>query len=162
MATRPSSSFNRVPTPLYYAASFGLTEVAQLLLDSGADVNAQSGPAGCSLAAASLAGHVETVQLLLDRGADIEAPAGLLGGNALLLATTNGHREVVRLLLERGANVNAEGASDDDDGATALQEAAYRGDREIVRSCCSTRVLIGMPVGDDMALHCGRLQREGI
>ena len=41
----------------------------QLLLDKGADVNAEGGEFGNALAAASSRGHEKVVQLLLDNGA---------------------------------------------------------------------------------------------
>jgi hypothetical protein len=48
-----------------------------MLLDKGADVNAQGGDYGNALQAASAGGHEAVVKLLLDKGADV---------NALLLA----------------------------------------------------------------------------
>jgi ankyrin repeat protein len=43
--------------------------VVQLLLEKGADVNAQGGPFGNALHAASVQGHRAVVQLLLENGA---------------------------------------------------------------------------------------------
>jgi len=67
------SNFQRVleetPHPLYYAALYGLREVTSLLLDKGADVNAQGGYYGNALQAASLGGHEAVVRLLVDKGA---------------------------------------------------------------------------------------------
>jgi hypothetical protein len=47
----------RIADPLYYAALLGLREVVKLLLDKGADVNAQGGDYGNALYAASDRGH---------------------------------------------------------------------------------------------------------
>ncbi|KAF2647015.1 hypothetical protein K491DRAFT_615416, partial [Lophiostoma macrostomum CBS 122681] len=44
-------------------------QVAKLLLDKGADVNAQGGLYGNALQAASIKGHEQVVKLLLDKGA---------------------------------------------------------------------------------------------
>jgi ankyrin repeat protein len=48
----------------------GHEQVVKLLLDKGADVNAQGGRYGNALYAASLGGHEQVVKLLLDKGAD--------------------------------------------------------------------------------------------
>jgi ankyrin repeat protein len=45
----------------------------QMLLDAGADVNAQGGYCGNALQAASWGGHEEVVQMLLAAGADVNA-----------------------------------------------------------------------------------------
>ena len=61
----------KMVTPLYYASLAGAIELARLLLNSGADVNTQSGFFGTALQAASNEGYKEIVRLLLDRGADV-------------------------------------------------------------------------------------------
>ena len=45
----------------------------QLLLDKGAEINAQGGRFGNALQAALLRGYEMTVHLLLDKGAEINA-----------------------------------------------------------------------------------------
>ncbi|EXU98136.1 ankyrin repeat protein, partial [Metarhizium robertsii] len=85
------------------AASFrGHLEIVKLLLDKGADVNAQGGLYGTTLHAASSGGHLEIVQLLLDKGADVNAQGGEYG-TALQGASSRGHLEIVQLLQGRGA-----------------------------------------------------------
>ncbi|XP_014551184.1 hypothetical protein COCVIDRAFT_113609 [Bipolaris victoriae FI3] len=74
-----------------------------LLLDRGADVNAQDMRGNNNaLYTASDRGHKEIVTLLLDRGADVNAYCGVYG-NALQAALDRGHQEVATLLLSRGA-----------------------------------------------------------
>ena len=48
----------------------------KLLLDKGADVNAQGGRFGNALQAASSRGHQQVVKLLLDKGAAVIASSG--------------------------------------------------------------------------------------
>ncbi|KAF2729999.1 hypothetical protein EJ04DRAFT_446072 [Polyplosphaeria fusca] len=47
-----------------------------MLLDKGADVNAQGGRYGNALQAASYGGHEAVVKMLLDAGADVNAQGG--------------------------------------------------------------------------------------
>jgi hypothetical protein len=58
-----------IATPLYYGAKLGLSTITKLLLDQGADVNAQGGRYGNALQAASAGGHEQVVKTLLDAGA---------------------------------------------------------------------------------------------
>jgi hypothetical protein len=82
----------------------------RLLLDRGADVNAQGGYYGNALqAAAQRSGNEATVRLLLDRGADVNAQGGCYGNALQAAAERSGNEATVRLLLDRGADVNAQG-----------------------------------------------------
>ena len=46
----------------------GHEKVVQMLIDAGADMNAQGGQYGESLQAASMGGHDKVVQMLIDAG----------------------------------------------------------------------------------------------
>ncbi|KAF2623342.1 hypothetical protein BU25DRAFT_177537 [Macroventuria anomochaeta] len=81
---------------------FGHDEVVKMLLDKGADVNAQSGYYGNALHAASAGGHEQVVKMLLDKGADVNAQGGY-SGNALQAASAGGHEQVIEMLLDAGA-----------------------------------------------------------
>jgi ankyrin repeat protein len=113
-------------TPLFIAAEQGNVGVIEVLLDKGADVNAQGGGYGNALYAASAGGHKETATLLLDKGADVNAQGGAYG-NALQAASYDGHKEVATLLLDKGADVNAQGGL----YGNALQAASAKGDKEM-------------------------------
>ncbi|KAL9096722.1 MAG: hypothetical protein Q9165_001210 [Trypethelium subeluteriae] len=91
---------------LQAASRQGYIEIVKLLLDRGADVNAQ-GNYSNALQAASGGGYIEIVKLLLDRGADVNAQEGY-HGNALKAASRQGYTETVKLLLDRVADVNAQ------------------------------------------------------
>ena len=85
--------------PLYYAASFGLTEVVQRLLDAGADIEAHGGRGGATpLNIASFRGHYDVAKLLLERGADPAAEDHYGLWSAIEWARYNGHISVVKLL----------------------------------------------------------------
>jgi ankyrin repeat protein len=106
----------------------GNTEIVQMLLDAGTNVNAQGGQYGNALQAASVGGHKEIVQLLLDKDADVNAQGGY-HDNALQAASAGGHEEIVQLLLDKDANVNAQGGL----YGNALQAASSGGHKEIVQ-----------------------------
>ena len=112
-------------SPLYYASREGLFQpLTLLLLETGADVNAQGGYYGNALQVASYGGHEAIAALLLEKGADVNAQGGWYG-NALQAASAKGHEAIVALLLEKGADVNAQGGEHN----KAL-EAALRRDHE--------------------------------
>ncbi|EMC97141.1 hypothetical protein BAUCODRAFT_106474 [Baudoinia panamericana UAMH 10762] len=113
---------------LYYASFVGLQVAAALLLDKGADVNAQGGRYGNALQAVSFKGQAEIVRILLDKGAEIDAQGGWYG-NALHAVSTEGYAEIVRILLDKGADINAQGGR----YGNALQAASFKGQAEIVR-----------------------------
>ena len=98
--------------------------MVRLLLDKGADVNAQDGRYGTALQAASAGGYEAVVRLLLNKGADINVQDSRYG-TALQAASARGHEAVVRLLLNKGADINAQ----DGRYGTALQAASIGGHR---------------------------------
>lgn len=97
----PSVSTSRISQtpPLYYAASFGLTEVVRYLLDAGADIEVRGGYGGATpLNIASFRGHYDVVKLLLDHGANPHAVDHGEQWSAIQWAGFNNHREVSKLL----------------------------------------------------------------
>ncbi|KAJ7852910.1 hypothetical protein B0H14DRAFT_3136992 [Mycena olivaceomarginata] len=92
---------------LTVAAYYGHQKICKLLLDKGADVNAQGGYYGNALHIAAYRGHDKIVQVLLDKGADVNAQGGEYG-NALYIAASGGHDKIVQVLLDKGADTNAQ------------------------------------------------------
>jgi ankyrin repeat protein len=76
-------------------------KIVQLLLEHGADVNAQTAARCTSLYQASHAGYLETVQILLRHGADVHIQ-GEDDQTPFQVATSKGHSEIAQLLLEHG------------------------------------------------------------
>lgn len=96
-------------TPLSCASIRGHYDIAELLVDEGADVNfrAETDDLGeTPLHQAAVKGYTDIVELLLDNGAEIDAP-GIGGTTPLHMATVPGHLEVMEILLNRGAQVDA-------------------------------------------------------
>ena len=96
----PSRAFEI--SPLHSAAWNDTVKVAQLLIDYGADVNAQSDQIGTPLVLAAYKGNYSMVEFLLDNGADVLATCDYFV-NALVAAADGTHEDVIQLLLSHGA-----------------------------------------------------------
>lgn len=116
---------------LVVAARCGQVSVMKLILDHGAEVNAQIGGL-TALQSAALGGHLDAIKFLLQSRADIHAaPARFGGRTALQAAAQGGHLDAVKFLILNDAGVNAKSAIFD--GLTALQAAAAGGHLDVMR-----------------------------
>ena len=98
-------------TPLHAASNGGHRDVAVVLLDHSADVNAvDEGHQRSATHWAALRGHTDVVELLLNCGADINATAIACGTTALTISCRYAHYGTAELLVRRGANANEPGA----------------------------------------------------
>lgn len=94
-------------TPLYYAVKEGHLDIARLLLDYGANIDAVVDSDGFTILGTAIKrGYAGMVELLLERGADKDSSKVLQGLTPLSLALSHGARasEVVGLLLSKGAD----------------------------------------------------------
>jgi ankyrin repeat protein len=118
---------DREITPLMYAAEIGSVDAMRLLIDRGADVNAQN--AFGSTALMWSVADPGKVRLLLDHGAQVNT-AAKSGRTALIVAAfTNPSAEVIRLLLTKGAKVGVM----DSRHVTPLNAATFGNDTATVR-----------------------------
>lgn len=129
-------------TPLHYAATGGHKDVAALLIEKGAEINARDTWGLTPLDSACFPGEVvanlgikkganvhgsrDVAELLIENGADVNAKNNCLE-TPLHQAAHWGQIELVRLLLSKGADLNAKTRG----GATPLSRAEGSGHGEI-------------------------------
>jgi len=89
-------------TGLHWAASYGLTEMAELLIGYGADVNLKNKDGNTPLHWAAGQGKLEIVKILIASGADINAQ-GKLNWTPLRWAEETGNTDIANLLRSAGA-----------------------------------------------------------
>ena len=92
-------------TPLHYAARVGSPEIARLLLQAGAKLDADMGDQVTPLHEAAGKGKIAVVQLLLAAGADINM-GDRTHMTPLIDAVHAGSVETAKFLLEHGADVH--------------------------------------------------------
>lgn len=93
-------------TPLHLAAACGHVECCRLLLDAGADANAQAFQGGTPLHAAVSQRNEECVELLLSRGANPNLAGSENLETPLHAAARQGSEPLCKALLEAGADAN--------------------------------------------------------
>ncbi len=113
-------------TPLIGAAANGHTEVAELLLQQGANVNARDNNGRSPLINAAAFGHTEVAELLLQSGANVNISDNQ-GFSPLIRAVFYGYTDIVRLLLGNGAGADTLNKN----GLSLIIEAATFGKTEI-------------------------------
>jgi hypothetical protein len=89
-------------TPLHLAVAGGLTKVAQILIDAGADANARDDSGRTPLMHAVLSNEPHTLQLLLEYGADTHARDSH-GNTAMTIASAQRDEGLMQWLAYFGA-----------------------------------------------------------
>ncbi len=89
-----------------YACEGDHTEVAEILLNSGAHIDQTDNEGRTSLMKAVRAGHICTVQYLISKGADVNRSTNSNDSTVLSLACAGGHLEIASLLLKHGSDPN--------------------------------------------------------
>lgn len=115
-----STSGDSGASGLHYTAVQGSVEMAQLLLDSGANLEARDDAQATPLLTAAQHGNIEIAGFLLTQGADIEA-RDFQGVTPLMATVKPGDLELMQLLIEHGADVQTAA----DAGANVLWGAVF-------------------------------------
>lgn len=124
--TDPNTNYSKLDelSPLSYACNHGNMEIIKLLLQKGANVDAN---------AASFAtenGKFDVLKLLLRKNPDALNKKSIKGRTLLAIAARYGHKDIVKYLLEQQSlKIN----SKDDRGQTALMLAVMNNHISIVR-----------------------------
>jgi ankyrin repeat protein len=93
---------NKAFSPLHAAAQEDHFEVAKLLIENGADLNARFANGAMPLHLALHANHPEVAVLLIESGANLEAPLHT-AGYPIILAAQFRNKKILDLLIEKGA-----------------------------------------------------------
>ena len=120
-------------TPLIIAVLADNFELADVLLDAGADLEAADGNFGESpLSWAACWGRLSAAKFLLSKGAQINRKTGREGNTPLHRAVicSKGHPEMIKYLVANGADVNAT----NNEGLTPIERAHNRKAKELLRS----------------------------
>ena len=129
--------------PLQFATSRNNLEMAQFLIDHGADVNATKRDGAAPVLLAIMYGFTEMVRLLIANGCDVLGDEG--GQRPLALAVIFDYTEIIKLLVDVGAVTDVHSKSD----GTALTTAARYG----LFSCI--RLLVGQGADINQATTSG-------
>ncbi len=96
----------RERTPLMLSISKRQHNLAKILIEKGADINAKDSSGQTALFYAINAGDARIAKLLIERGSEINA-SDANGRTPLLLAILKNRPGIAKLLIEKGADVNA-------------------------------------------------------
>jgi uncharacterized protein len=135
LAAQPTAVHGRASddfTPLHLAAFFGHVDAVEVLLEAGADLEAEATNTFVRqvrpLHSAVASRNLECCRMLIAAGADVNVKQGD-GFTPLMEAAQVGDAMLVRLLLDAGADVAARRA----DGTTAEVLARNGGHEEVLR-----------------------------
>lgn len=98
-------------TPLAYAIKHGHTNIAEILIERGADTSVIVNKVNL-LHIAIYSDNPRTIEFLLGKGFDVNQPSGMYNSTPLIFAIAEHKHKSFRFLLEKGANYRSTGHSD--------------------------------------------------
>lgn len=134
-------------TPLHSACYYGNAEMAKMLIDSGADVNAANLEGGTPLRDACVYDSLELVDMLIQAGADVNRRDTEIGNTPLFHMNSI---DVAKALINAGADVNAR----NDNGSTPLHCACVWAGLDVIKLLVESGAeLNAQSVSNNTALH---------
>ena len=115
-------------TALHNAASYGLTDVIEILDKAGVDLESVNTEGFTPLQTAAMYGEVESLRVLSRLGAVMDRVGGRGMATPLIMAVQMGFMDVVQLLVEMGANQVIK----DEAGKTARDWAVKLDDKDML------------------------------
>ena len=137
-----NDSTHEVP-PLWLASITSQVEIAELLLDHGADVNGRSDSNSTALRAACYRCDISMVKLLVSRGADINIP-NRYGCTCLMNSIES--TEIAEYLIEKGAEINAKETGKLQ--LTAAHYAIHNGNEDALKAIVEAGADLSIPDKD--------------
>ncbi|KAI9894447.1 MAG: hypothetical protein M1814_003205 [Vezdaea aestivalis] len=133
-------------TALHAAIRGGQFATVQLLLNAGANFDAENDYHETPLVLATLYLHLPLVQLLIEKGASVDGHGGSHSSVPLLAAATGGNEACVTLLIKMEATIDA----CDGYGRTPLHLASVEGHEAIVKLLLEKGATIDMCDGEGL------------
>lgn len=127
--------------PLIKACQKGLADIAEGLIEAGADPARTDAYGNDALWAACYSGDLKTIAVLMDAGADLNR-RNPVGATSLVYAASAGKTEVVEFLLEAGADPELKTQDD----YTALELAANPDILKLLKRARRRRDVMGTPI----------------
>lgn len=127
-------------TALIFASDRDHNEIAKILIEAGANVNAQNNTGHTALLTATHRGNPELMKILIEAGANVNTQDNG-GDTALMIAAFKSNGKIAKVLIEAGADVNMQNAQ----GETALIIAASK--------CNDKMVKILLEAGSDIKIQ---------
>ncbi len=115
-------------TALHHAATYGQVDIALILVDAGADIDAREEDGETPLHYAVWRSELDVAALLIEFRADLEIRNNWGRTPLLIVARETGNAEMARQLIDAGAEVNLR----DEGGESPLDLAAWRGFGDLV------------------------------
>jgi ankyrin repeat protein len=94
-------------TPLHYTARYKSVEIAEMLIDAGADLTVQDNQSRTPLHMAAYQGQLIIVQMLIDAGADVYVQ-DQWNQTPLHYAAVYSEVEIARILIDAGMDLNVQ------------------------------------------------------